>query len=235
MEINIEDLLRRAVSLGATDLHLKVGSPPVALASTVTWRGSKASRRSNPRTRRPTQRRSSPRGALAIFKDTGTADFAFGRQDIGRFRVTAFRQRGSVSVVLRRVFPGTMSFTDLGLPRVVEKLAAETSGLLLVTGASGSGKTSTMASILDWINTHRAVSILTVEDPIEVLHPDKKSVVEQHEVGVDTPSAADAVRSAMRHDNDVLMISEFDDAETARAAIAGGRDRPPGDLLDADD
>jgi twitching motility protein PilT len=123
-------------------------------------------------------------------------------------------------VVLRRVFPGTMSFTDLGLPRVVEKLAAEASGLLLVTGASGSGKTSTMASILDWINTHRAVSILTVEDPIEVLHPDKKSVVEQREVGVDTPSAADAVRSAMRHDNDVLMISEFDDAETARAAIA---------------
>jgi len=219
MEVNIEDLLRRVVSLGATDLHLKVGSPPVARVSGDLERleGFEALKPAD--TQAYAEALFTPGGARD-FKDTGTADFAFGRQDIGRFRVTAFRQRGSVSVVLRRVFPGTMSFADLGLPRIVEKLAAESSGLLLVTGASGSGKTSTMASILDWINTHRAVSILTIEDPIEVLHPDKRSVVEQREVGVDTPSAADAVRSAMRHDNDVLMISEFDDTETARAAIA---------------
>jgi twitching motility protein PilT len=116
--------------------------------------------------------------------------------------------------------PGSRSFTDLGLPRIVEKLASAESGLLLVTGPSGSGKTATTASILDWINANRAVSILTVEDPIEILHPDKRSVVVQREVGVDTPTAAEAVRGALRHDTDIIMISELDDHETARAAIA---------------
>jgi twitching motility protein PilT len=219
MEINIDDLLGRAVSIGATDLHLKVGSQPVARVAGELERldGFEALKPAD--TQAYAEALFTPRGARD-FKETGTADFAYGRQEIGRFRVTAFRQRGSVSVVLRRVFPGAMSFSDLGLPRVVEKLAAETSGLLLVTGPSGSGKTATMASIIDWINTNKALSILTVEDPIEVLHPDKRSVVEQREVGVDTPSAADAVRGAMRHDNDVLMISELDDADTARAAIA---------------
>ena len=114
-----------------------------------------------------------------------------------------------------------MSFADLGLPPVVEKLAAEKSGLLLVTGASGSGKTSTMASILDWINTHRAVSILTVEDPIEVLHPDKKSVVESNVKSVSTLRAP-PMRCGVRcvTTTTCSSISEFDDAETARAAIA---------------
>ncbi len=219
MEINIDELLGRAVAMGATDLHLKVGSAPVVRV------GGELERLDGLQPLKPTDTQEyaealfTPRGALD-FKETGTADFAYGRQEIGRFRVTAFRQRGSVSVVLRRVFPGSRSFAELGLPRIVEKLAGESSGLLLVTGPSGSGKTATMASIVDWINTNRAVSILTIEDPIEVLHPDKRSVVEQREVGVDTPSAADAVRSSLRHDNDVLMISEFDDAETARAAIA---------------
>lgn len=219
MEINIEDLLSRAVSVGATDLHLKVGSPPVARVAGDLERLEGFDALSPAATQAYAEALFTPRGARD-FKETGTADFAFGRQEIGRFRVTTFRQRGSVSVVLRRVFPGSRSFAELGLPRVVEKLSAESSGLLLVTGPSGSGKTATIASIIDWINANRAVSILTIEDPIEVLHPDKRSVVEQREVGVDTPSAADAVRSAMRHDNDVLMISEIDDAETARAVIA---------------
>jgi twitching motility protein PilT len=219
MEVNIEDLLRRAVSSGATDVHLKVGSAPVArIAGELERLEGFAVLKPND-TQAYADSLFTPRAA-ADFAATGTADFAFGRQEIGRFRVTAFRQRGSVSVVLRRVVPGSRSFAELGLPRIVEKLAAAKSGLLLVTGPSGSGKTATMASILDWINTQRAVSILTVEDPIEVLHPDKRSVVVQREVGVDTPSAADAVRSAMRHDTDVLMISEIGDAETARAAIA---------------
>ena len=219
MEVNIEDLLRRAVSSGATDVHLKVGSAPVArIAGELERLEGFAVLKPND-TQAYADSLFTPRAA-ADFAATGTADFAFGRQEIGRFRVTAFRQRGSVSVVLRRVVPGSRSFAELGLPRIVEKLAAAKSGLLLVTGPSGSGKTATMASILDWINTQRAVSILTVEDPIEVLHPDKRSVVVQREVGVDTPSAADAVRSAMRHDTDVLMISDIGDAETARAAIA---------------
>ncbi len=218
MEINIEDLLRRAVSAGASDLHLKVGSPPVARIDGELVRVEGFDDLKPEDTQSYAEALFTPRAALE-FKDSGSADFAFGRQEIGRFRVTTFRQRGSVSVVLRRVVPGSRSFAELGLPRIVEKLARAESGLLLVSGPSGSGKTATIASVLDWINANRGVSILTVEDPIEVLHPDKRSVVVQREVGVDTPSSAEAVRSALRHDTDVLMISEIGDAETARAAI----------------
>ena len=121
---------------------------------------------------------------------------------------------------MRRVVPGSRSFNDLGVPNIVEKLVSAKSGLLLVTGPSGAGKTPTMASMVDGINANMAKAIITIEDPIEVLHPDKRSVVVQREVGVDTSDLADAVRSAMRHDTDVMMISEIEDTETARAAIA---------------
>ena len=114
--------------------------------------------------------------------------------------------------------PGSKSFAELGLPSI-EKLVQQQSGLLLVTGPTGSGKTTTQASIVDWINTNRSVSILTIEDPIEVLHPDKRAVVAQREVGVDTADFAGAVRRAMRHDTDVILISEIGDVETAAAAI----------------
>ena len=153
------------------------------------------------------------------FKENGTADFAYGKHELGRFRVTAFRQRGSVSLVLRRVVPGSKSFSELGLPRAIEMAASSKSGLILVTGPSGSGKTTTMSSVIDWINSNRGTAILTVEDPIEVLHPDKRSVVVQREVGVDTRDMATAIRGAMRHDTDVIMVSELSDYETARAAI----------------
>jgi twitching motility protein PilT len=219
MDSNIEQLLRQAVSAGASDLHLKVGSAPVARIGGELVRLDGFADLTPADTQAFAESLFTPTAA-SDFKETGTADFAFGRQDIGRFRVTAFRQRGSVSVVLRRVVPGSRSFIDLGLPRIVEKLAGARSGLLMVTGPSGSGKTATMASILDYINNNRAASILTIEDPIEILHPDRRSVVVQREVGVDTPSAAEAVRGAMRHDTDVIMISEIDGEEIARAAIA---------------
>jgi twitching motility protein PilT len=219
MEINIEELLRQAVSAGASDLHLKVGSAPVARIGGELKRLDGFDDLKPADTQAYAEALFTPR-AVADFKETGSSDFAYGRHELGRFRVTAFRQRGSVSVVLRRVVPGARTFAELGLPRIVEKLARADSGLLLVTGPSGSGKTATMASILDWINGNRAVSILTVEDPIEVLHPDKRSVVVQREVGVDTPDVAEAVRGALRHDTDVIMVSEIDGPDTARAAIA---------------
>lgn len=122
-------------------------------------------------------------------------------------------------MVLRRVVAGSKGFAELGLPRVVEKVATASSGLVLVTGPSGSGKTTTMSSMIDWINSNRGVAILTVEDPIEVLHPDKRSVVVQREVGVDTSDMARAIRGAMRHDTDVILISELTERETAQAAI----------------
>jgi twitching motility protein PilT len=218
MESHIDDLLRRAVDHGASDIHLKVGSSPVIridgdLRPLPDWASL------TPTDTETYAEAMFTAKASADFADKGVADFAYGRQELGRFRVTAFRQRGSVSLVLRRVVAGSRGLAELGLPRIVEKVASAKSGLVLVTGSSGSGKTTTVSSIVDWINTNRSTAILTVEDPIEVLHPDKRSVVAQREVGVDTPDMASAVRSAMRHDADVIVISELADPETAKAAI----------------
>ena len=216
----IDELLRRVVETGASDLHLKVGSPPVVRIDGELRRIEgleylKPADTEGYATELFTQR------AARDFKATGEADFAYGKPDVGRFRVTAFRQRGSVSMVLRRVVPGAPDFEQLGLPGVVRKLVETPGGgLILVTGPSGSGKTTTTASMIDWINQNRGVSIITIEDPIEVLHPDKKAVVAQREIGVDTVDVSQAVRAAMRQDADVIVISEIDDLETARAAIS---------------
>jgi len=218
MELNIDEVLERAVSAGASDVHLKVGSPPIARID------GELRRLEGFEPLRPADTQGYAEGmftpkAATDFKEGGTADFAYGRHEIGRFRVSAFRQRGSLSMVLRRVVPGSKSFEELGLPRAMEKVAGSQSGLILVTGPSGSGKTTTMSSMIDWINSNRGAAILTVEDPIEVLHPDKRSVVAQRELGVDTTSMAQAIRGAMRHDTDVIMISDLSDPETATAAI----------------
>ena len=218
MESNIDQLLIEAATAGASDVHLKAGSAPVVRIDGELRRldGYKSL---SPADTEAYAKELFTAKAAADFESHDGADFAYGKHEMGRFRVAAFRQRGSVSLVLRRVIPGSKSFGELGLPLTMEKLAQETSGLLLVTGPSGSGKTTTLASLVDWINTNRGVSILTIEDPIEVLHPDKRSVVAQREVGVDTPNLAGAVRSAMRHDTDVIVISEIDKVETATAAI----------------
>lgn len=218
MENNIDELLRRAVAAGASDIHIKVGSAPIIRVDGELRRleGFEPFRPSD--TQAHAESIFTPKAA-ADFKDTGTADFAYGRHELGRFRVTSFRQRGSVSIVLRRVVPGSRSFSDLGLPQIVERAASAKSGLIVITGPSGSGKTTTMASVIDWINSNRAAAILTVEDPIEVLHPDKRSAVVQREVGVDTPDMAEAIRGAMRHDVDVIMVSELANGQVARAAI----------------
>jgi twitching motility protein PilT len=218
MESSIDDLLRRAVDNGASDIHLKVGSAPILRVEGELRQMGEVDSLTPADTEAYATAIFTDR-ASANFAEKGVADFAYGRQDIGRFRVTAFRQRGSVSLVLRRVGAGSKTFAELGLPRIIEKVASAKSGLVIVTGASGSGKTTTISSIVDWINSNRSVAIITVEDPIEVLHPDKRSVVVQREVGVDTPDMSSAIRSSMRHDADVIMISELADADTARAAI----------------
>jgi twitching motility protein PilT len=218
METHIDELLQRAVGVGASDVHLKVGSSPIVRIDGELRRldGLEALRPAD--TQAYAEAVFTPKAA-SDFETTGTADFAYGKHELGRFRVTAFRQRGSVSLVLRSVVPGSKTFSELGLPRIIEKVASAESGLVLVTGPSGSGKTTTISSMLDWINSSRGTAILTVEDPIEVLHPDKRSVVVQREVGVDTPDMATAIRGAMRHDTDVIMVSELYDYETAKAAI----------------
>lgn len=218
MHYDIDQLLSKALDRGASDIHLKVGSAPIVRVNGELQRLAGFESLTPEDTLGYAESILTPR-AVARLEEVGVADFAYGTKAIGRFRVTAFRQRGSVSVVLRSVVPGSRGFNDLGLPRIVEKLVGSSSGLMLVTGRSGSGKTTTMASMIDWVNSNRAKAILTIEDPIEILHPDKRSVVVQREVGVDTPDVASAVRSAMRHDVDVILISEINDAASARAAI----------------
>lgn len=218
METGIEELLQRAVSAGASDLHLKVGSPPVVrVAGELRRLHGVASLR--PDDTEAIAQVVFTQRAVKEFKERGDADFAFGRPDLGRFRVTAFRQRGSISLVMRRVPSDSLNFEELGLPPILRRLASEPKGLLLVTGPSGSGKTSTMSAMIDHINSTKPVSIVTVEDPIEVLHPDKLAVVAQREVGVDTATFAEAIQRAVRQDADVIAVSHIDDFETARAAI----------------
>jgi twitching motility protein PilT len=216
--MSFDELLRRAVESRASDVHLKVGSPPVIRID------GELRRLADIESLRPDDVEGFANEiftakAAAAFEANGEADFAYGRPDLGRFRVSAFRQRGSFSLVLRRVVPGVPTIDQLGLPPVVRKLASETRGLILVTGPAGSGRTTTLAAIVEHINQTHPVSIITAEDPIEVLFPDKMAVVAQREVGVDTPDLASAVRKAMRQDADVIMISEINDPKTAAAAL----------------
>jgi twitching motility protein PilT len=154
------------------------------------------------------------------FAKTNEADFAYSIPGVGRYRVNVFRQRGSAGLVFRRVNVGAIALADLGLPDVIGRLAMEPRGLVLVTGPTGSGKTTTLAGMVDKINSEREVHIVTVEDPIEVLHTDKLAMVNQREVRVDTDNFSVALRAAMRQDPDVILIGEMRDQETVQAALA---------------
>ena len=213
MDSNVDVLLKQAVNHGASDIHLKVGSAPIVRIDGE-LRRLEGYEPLGPTDTEAYAEAMFTEKAAADFEQSGATDFAYGKHELGRFRATAFRQRGSVSLVLRRVVPGSKSFSELGLPKAMERIAAAKSGLVLVTGPSGSGKTTTMASIIDWINSNKGRAIITIEDPIEVLHPDKRSVVVQREVGVDTKNMADAIRAAMRHDTDVILVSEISETSS---------------------
>jgi twitching motility protein PilT len=160
-----------------------------------------------------------PPERAAELERSGEVDAGLSIAGVGRFRINVHRQRGSLAMAARRVPPGIPSLEELGLPPQLERTAEEERGLVIVTGASGSGKTTTVAALLDHINARRACHILTVEDPIEVLHADQMAMVTQREVGTDTPSYAHAVQRALRQDADVIAIGELTDAETAAAAL----------------
>ena len=146
-------------------------------------------------------------------------DFAYGKSGLGRFRVNSYRQRGSVNIVVRAVAPSSQTFTELGLPETVAKVCDESDGLILVTGPTGSGKTTTCAAMIDYINTTRRANIITIEDPIEVLHKDKRSIVSQREVGVDTDSFAAGMRSILRQDPNVIYVGELRHPDALEAAL----------------
>lgn len=160
-----------------------------------------------------------PEDLVDHYRRTHEADFAYSLKGVGRFRVNAYQARGTNALVFRRVAVGAQSLTELGLPEVVGELALEPRGLVLVTGPTGSGKTTTLASMVDLINSYREVNIVTIEDPIEVLHSDKKAIVSQREVRQDTADFNTALRAAMRQDPDVILVGEIRDLETAQIAV----------------
>ncbi|MEO7836129.1 MAG: PilT/PilU family type 4a pilus ATPase [Acidimicrobiales bacterium] len=216
--LDLNELLRYTVEQQGSDLHVKVGSPPHVRVD-----GKLLATSFDRVTPEDTERM-----AFAVmsndradeFVQTAEADFALGIAGLGRFRVNVFRQRGSVGLVFRRVLPGIPSFESLGLPPVVRRLAEEQRGLVLVTGPTGSGKTTSIAAMIDHINETRAVNVVTVEDPIEVLHVDKKAIVNQREIGTDTADYASAMKRVLRQDPDVIFIGEMRDPETVWAALA---------------
>ncbi|HEX2025716.1 MAG TPA: PilT/PilU family type 4a pilus ATPase [Actinomycetota bacterium] len=216
---DIDTLLRTLAERQGSDLHLKVGSPPLMRVDGVLGR-MEGEEKLTPEETEAIAHRIMPADRWQGFLDRNEADFAYGVGGVARFRVNVFRQRGSISMVLRLVRVGSPSFEELGLPPVVRSLADEPRGLILVTGPTGSGKTTTLSAMIDHINATRACHIVTIEDPIEVIHPDQQAAVNQREVGVDTDGFVVAMRAAMRQDPDVILIGEMRDTETVQAALA---------------
>jgi twitching motility protein PilT len=216
--MHINDLLKIATERGASDLHLKVGSYPVIRIhgnlhpltdlkrlmqeDTIAMAFSIMSGRQKQK-----------------FKDNYEIDIAYSVPGLGRFRCNIFQQRGTVGLVLRVIPIKILTFTELGLPTVLKTICEERRGMILCTGTTGSGKSTTLAGMIDYINTTRTEHVMTIEDPIEFLHRDKKSLVNQREVEVDTKSFAQALRSALRQDPDVILVGEMRDYETIETAL----------------
>jgi twitching motility protein PilT len=211
--------LNALVHADGSDLHLKAGSPPrIRVNGSLT------------RLMAETELTSADLATMARdimrpdlheqFESSNEVDFAYSVEKLGRFRVNVFRQRGSIAMVMRRVRTSAVTIDELGLPEVVRRLSSEHRGLLLVTGPTGSGKTTTLAAMIDHINRSRDAHIVTIEDPIEVLHKDDRSAINQREIGVDTGSFADAMRAALRQDPDVILVGEMRDQETVAAALS---------------
>jgi twitching motility protein PilT len=216
--MNIDDLLRIATERKASDLHLKVGNyphlridgelfpltdqPRIAAEDMLNMAFSMMSARQK-----------------AKFKEVAEIDMAYGVAGLGRFRVNVFQQRGNVGLVLRVIPTKIRALDELYLPKIVEQICEMPRGIVLVTGVTGSGKSTTLAAMLDRVNSTRAEHIITIEDPIEFLHRDKKGYVNQREIGVDTPSFGTALRASLRQDPDVILVGEMRDLETIGTAL----------------
>src|SRR5947208_2634271 len=216
--MKIDDLLETATAHFASDLHLKVSSFPVMRIGGELHPVLEAPRLSPEDTLDMAFSMMSNRQKQKL-KEVSEVDIAYSVNSLGRFRANIFQQRGSVSIVLRVIPDQSRNTAALGLPPVIDRIAEERRGLILVTGATGSGKSTTLAAMIDRINTSRSGHIVTIEDPIEFLHRDKKSCVTQREVDVDTRSFAEALRGALRQDPDVILVGEMRDHETIETAL----------------
>ncbi|MGE0461356.1 MAG: type IV pilus twitching motility protein PilT [Vicinamibacterales bacterium] len=216
--MHVNDLLKLAVERGASDLHLKVGTYPMA--------------RVHGRLIRVTDEKKLDHEDLVEmaasimsatqrqrFKDAQEIDLAYSVPGLGRFRCNVFQQRGTIGMVLRVIPFKVKSIDELDLPPVLKKIAEEERGLVLVTGTTGSGKSTTLAAMIDHINNTRSSHVITIEDPIEYLHKDNEAIITQREIGVDTRSFAYALRSALRQDPDVVLVGEMRDMETIETAL----------------
>jgi len=215
--ILIDKLLQTVVNRKASDLHITVAQPPVV--------------RIDGRLKKLETKVLEPEDTVALMKsitpercqqelqEVGGADFGFAFGDAARFRVSVFKQRGNVAMVLRQIPTKLLNFNELGTPPVLKDLVARPRGLVLVTGPTGSGKTTTLAACIDYLNDNFDHHIITIEDPIEFYHPHKKSTINQRELGVDVPSFAEAIRRGLRQDPDVILVGEMRDLETIETAI----------------
>ncbi|HEV2360588.1 MAG TPA: PilT/PilU family type 4a pilus ATPase, partial [Acidimicrobiales bacterium] len=215
---DLDRLLRRLAESDGSDLHMKVGSPPRIRVN------GELIRLTDEPTIESNDTESIARAIMhdktwESYENKHEADFAYSVQGLGRFRVNAFRQRGSTGLVMRRVRQGARSFQELNLPDVVRRLADEPRGLVLLTGPTGCGKTTTLAAMIDHINRTRECHIVTIEDPIEILHHDELAAINQREVGFDTDNFLVALRAALREDPDVILVGEMRDAETVATAL----------------
>jgi twitching motility protein PilT len=216
--MDINELLKKAVSQNASDVHIKVGSPPIVRVTGELVPMSDEERLSQQDAMKIAFSVMSP-GQRDIFKQKNEIDLAYSVPGLGRFRCNVFIQRGTIGLVFRVISMRIPSVEELNLPEVIKKIAMEERGLVLVTGTTGSGKSTTLATMIDYINMNRTCNIVTIEDPIEYLHRDKKSIVNQREIGSDTESFGKALRSALRQDPDVILVGEMRDFETIQTAL----------------
>jgi twitching motility protein PilT len=216
--MHVNDLLKIAAQSGASDLHIKVGTYPM-----MRVRGNLIPATEERRLEHEDVVAMAaavlPAGHRDKFRDNHEVDLAYSVTGLGRFRCNAFQQRGTIGMIFRVIPMRVATIDDLLLPKVLKKVATAERGLVLVTGTTGSGKSTTLAALIDEINSTRTTHIMTIEDPIEYLHRDNRSVINQREIGVDTRSFGDALRSALRQDPDVILVGEMRDLETIQTAL----------------
>ena len=210
-------LIRMLIDREGSDLHLAVDNPPVGrVHGHLQFFGEE------PLTAEDTERLMKSIASVdnqQELQEVGGSDFGFAFEDVARFRVSIFKQKGYVGLVLRLIPNNIMSFDEIGLPNSLKEIISQPRGLVLVTGPTGSGKTTSLATMLDWINTGYDHHIITVEDPIEYYHTHKKGIITQREVGVDVPTFGEAIRRALRQDPDVILVGEMRDLDTIEAAV----------------